>query len=155
MGNLEEAARAHVVHQATLSTAAILLLITQAAAKAEELGIAVNIAVCDAGGQARGFLSMQGAHVGATAIASDKAWTSAGFGGVATRELAQRLGQIGDVVRAAIIARQRYAPLPGGMPIWIGSDLVGAIGVSGGTPEQDEACACAGYSIIGAALTKA
>ena len=145
----------HVVNQFALSTSAILLLLRQAAERAESLGIAVNIAVCDANAETCGFLRMQGAHVGAAGIATDKAWTSVGFGGASTRDIMAWLdGLSSHVARAAIIARPRYTPLPGGMPIWIAGSLVGAIGVAGGTPEQDEICSTAGFALIGATPTQ-
>ena len=133
-----------------LSTEATQLLVGKAAQRAGELGVAINIAVFDAGLQLSAFLRMQNAHVGAMAIAMDKAWTSAGFGGRSTRAIGQAVAGMPELTRFAILARPRHTTLTGGVPIRIGGVLVGAIGGSGGTPDQDEECAIAGFAAIGA-----
>lgn len=138
------------VNVPTLSTEATQLLVSKAAQRASELGVAVNIAVFDAGLQLSAFLRMQDAHIGAMAIAMDKAWTSAGFGGRSTREIGQAVADMPEVTRIAILARPQHTTLTGGAPIRISGVLVGAIGVSGGTPHQDEECASAGFAEIGA-----
>lgn len=131
-----------------LTTECIRGLLDAAIARANELGISVTVAVVDGGGALCGLVRMQDAHSGAVDIAVDKAWTCVSFGGRTTRQLSAQLDGMREVVRAAILQRPRYTPLTGGVPIKVGGLLIGAVGVAGDSPDNDEACAAA--SLAGA-----
>jgi len=113
-------------------------LLAAAQSKAAELGVAVCIAVVDDGAILKGFVRMDGAFLGSTDVAIGKARTSCLFP-LAT-------GQFGQLVRAEQLTGMELSNgglvcFPGGQPILLGDHLLGAIGVSGATAEQDEAIA--------------
>ncbi|HHN67203.1 MAG TPA: heme-binding protein [Thermopetrobacter sp.] len=121
--------------------------VVAAAGKAARLGIAVNAAVCDPAGRLAAFLRMPGAFNESIGIAIDKAKTAAGFG-FPTHEWAGALRD-NELLKLGIATRPGVVIFGGGLPILDGEgDLIGAIGVSGGSEEQDIACAQAGIDAI-------
>jgi len=115
--------------------------------KAEEIGVRINVAVVDAGGNLAGFLRMPGAFLHSIDIAIDKAYTAAGFG-IPTGEWHDALHQHSEAVRNGIPLRPRMVCFGGGLPLWHEGRLIGGIGISGGSEEEDEACARAGLDAI-------
>jgi uncharacterized protein GlcG (DUF336 family) len=106
-------------------------------------GIAAALAVCDRAGNLIAFARMDGAPLGATELAANKAHTAA-LWEMQTGEF-QRSTQPGGVDWGLnTSAGGRIVVYAGGVPILVDGELVGAVGVSGGTGEQDEACALAG-----------
>ena len=131
-------------------TAAAAAAATQAAvAKAEALGIRINVAVTDASGTLMAFLRMPGAFLHSIDIAIDKAYTAASFG----FPTSQWGGVIGDdeLLRIGLNQRARLVLFGGGLPVVEGDERIGGIGVSGGSAEQDEVCAAAGLAVLGLA----
>lgn len=131
-------------------TAAAAAAATQAAvAKAEALGIRINVAVTDASGTLMAFLRMPGAFLHSIDIAVDKAYTAASFG----FPTSQWGGVIGDdeLLRIGLNQRARLVLFGGGLPIVEGGERIGGIGVSGGSAAQDEVCAAAGLAALGLA----
>ncbi|MCK6424304.1 MAG: heme-binding protein [Burkholderiaceae bacterium] len=129
-------------------TAAAAAAATQAAvAKAEALGIRINVAVTDASGTLMAFLRMPGAFLHSIDIAIDKAYTAASFG----FPTSQWGGVIGDdeLLRIGLNQRARLVLFGGGLPVVEGGERIGGIGVSGGSAEQDEVCAAAGLAALG------
>ncbi|HYD71116.1 heme-binding protein [Azospirillum sp.] len=114
---------------------------------AQDLGIRVSVAVVDAGGRPLAFGRMNGAPFHTVEIAQDKAFTAASFG-LPTAALAQGLARQPDHVRHALTQRPRLVTLAGGLPIHADGMLLGAVGVSGGSEEQDVACAATGLACI-------
>ncbi|KAA6182182.1 heme-binding protein [Thiohalocapsa marina] len=131
-----------VVHWEAATTA-----VQGAASWAEEAGIKVNVAVVDVGGNLAAFLRMPGAFLHSIDIAIDKAYTAAGFG-LPTGEWSDALSQHSEAVRRGIPLRPRMVCFGGGLPLWHEGRLIGGIGVSGGTEEEDEDCARAGLAAI-------
>ena len=118
-------------------------------AYAKALGTAVNVAVVDVGGVLVAFLRMPGALLHSIDIAIDKAYTAASFG-LATSQMARRAAAThSTAVREGIVLRPRFVAFGGGLPILEQGLRIGGIGVSGGSEEQDEACAQAGLKAIG------
>ncbi|MDO9143341.1 MAG: heme-binding protein [Rhodoferax sp.] len=115
---------------------------------ADSLGIAINIAVVDLGGNLAAFLRMPGAFLHSIDIAIDKAYTAASFG-LPTSQWHGALQEHSDAVREGIVLRPRFVAFGGGLPILEAGQRIGGIGVSGGSEEQDEACAQAGLKAIG------
>jgi uncharacterized protein GlcG (DUF336 family) len=115
---------------------------------AEEAGTKVNVAVVDSGGNLAAFLRMPGAFLHSIEIAIDKAYTAAGFG-LPTGAWSEALMAHSPAVRAGIPMRPRMVCFGGGLPLRHEDRLIGGIGVSGGSEEQDEACARAGVLAIG------
>lgn len=121
--------------------------VAAAAARAEALGVKVNVAVVDSGGNLAGFLRMPGAFLPSIDIAIDKAWTAAGFG-FPTIDAPAILAGLPENVRAGLAGRPRVTFFGGGVPIRDDGALIGGIGVSGGSDEQDHDCALAGIAAL-------
>ena len=120
----------------TVTLAAAEQMIKAAQAKAEELGVSVVIVVVDEGGLLKALHRMDGVN---SAVPLDigpmKAYTAASFR-TPTHQLAEnnlenpaRMASLPNVPRVTLLA--------GGFPITDGDVVVGGIGVSGGTPDQD------------------
>lgn len=114
---------------------------------AEHLGVAVNVAIVDAGGNLAAFLRMPGAFQASIDIAIDKAWTANSFG-MATGELGQMLEGESPMVRDGLLRRPRVTAFPGGQPIRQDRTLLGGIGVSGASAGQDDSIALAGLAAV-------
>lgn len=142
------AARAtHVRTQQTMTYAGARAAVDAAMARAEEIGVAVNIAVADPSGALLAFARMDGAALLSSGIAQDKAWTVSAFNGIATHEF---FGLIENepALREGIVHRERLVVFGGGVPVRVDGVLVGAVGVSGGTAEQDREVAEAGAAAL-------
>src|SRR5918996_3944160 len=120
------------------------------AAKASQEGWKMNIAVVDGGADLVLFRRMDGAFLGSVEIAQMKARTSAMFP-FPTRGLGEiAFGKDGEPGRTPGLAFvPGLAAFPGGLPVKAGDGAhLGAIGVSGGTGDQDEACAQAALDAV-------
>ena len=115
-----------------------------ARAKAEELHVKLSVAVCDAGGNLLAFNRMDGASAVSATVTQGKAVASAGFG-----RPRGALAADSPVIQSIIATLGgRMLPAQGVVPIYKNDELVGALGGSGVTAQQDEEWAHAG----GAAL---
>jgi uncharacterized protein GlcG (DUF336 family) len=111
--------------------------------KAEKIGVPMNIAVVDAGNNLTAFARMDGAWLGSIDIAQNKAYTARAFD-MPTKELAP-LCQPGQPLFGIHASNAgQLIIFPGGIPLKSGDNVVGAIGVSGGSVEQDQEVAEAG-----------
>lgn len=126
----------------TLLTASITIeaahaLIAAATAAARDFGIRVTIAVTDAGGHLTSLARDDGAPYFTVNVAIDKAWTATSFG-LPTHVWTEIIAN----PHAAQLAHQaRLVAVAGGMPIISEGRVVGGIGVSGGTADQDRQAA--------------
>ena len=136
------------VAQRVIEATAASDAVRAAVAHAAGLGIRINVAVVDAGGNLAAFLRMPGAFLHSIDIAIDKAYTAASFG-LPTSQWQAALQQHSAAVREGIVRRPRFVGFGGGLPITEAGQRIGGIGVSGGSEEQDEACALAGLAAIG------
>lgn len=136
------------VPQSVVSAEAVSVALEAAVAKAAELGVKINVAVADSGGNLSGFLRMPGAFVQSVDIAIDKAYTAAGFG-FSTKDWMKLIGH-DDGMKFGFSARPRLVVFGGGLPLRVNGELIGGIGVSGASEEQDEVCARAALDAIGA-----
>ncbi|QIF02271.1 heme-binding protein [Roseimicrobium sp. ORNL1] len=128
---------------AELSLDLATLILKTATEKAGSLGVQVNIAVVDAGPNLKGFIRMDGALLGAIDVALKKARTACLFetetGGIG--ELSQPGGPLYNIEHS----NGGLISFPGGVPLKSPDGVViGAIGVSGSTVENDRAVALAG-----------
>jgi uncharacterized protein GlcG (DUF336 family) len=121
-----------------------------AARAAADAGVLVNIAVVDRGGVLAAFVRMAGAPLHSVEIAIDKAYTAASFG-LATSRWSDVLRGNSEAVRDGLVRRPRFVAFGGGLPIRVHDELIGGIGVSGASEEQDAMVARAGLAAIGAA----
>ena len=118
-------------------------VITAAERKAEEIGQPMNIAVADAGGDLVAHVRMDGAWIGSIDISIKKAYTSRAFD-IATKDLATHCQSGGQFFGIHASNDGRIMIFAGGIPLKRAGKVVGAIGVSGGSGEQDHAVAEAG-----------
>ena len=135
------------IAQATIHWEAANAAVTAAVRQADALGIRVNVAVVDTGGNLMAFLRMPGAFLHSIDIAIDKAYTAASFG-FPTSRWGAVLGD-DELLRLGLNQRPRLVLFGGGLPIVEAGARIGGIGVSGGSAEQDERCAAAGLAAIG------
>ena len=117
-------------------------MIEAAIAKADDLGIKLSVAVCDPGGDLLAFTRMEGAIAVSATVAQGKVAASAAFG------MPSGALQADSPVIQAVIAKMggRMLPAQGALPVYKDGVLVGAIGTSGATAQQDEDCAIAGLA---------
>jgi uncharacterized protein GlcG (DUF336 family) len=131
----------------TISLTDAQRMISAAEAKAASLGIAYNIAIVDAGGHLVAFVRQDGALIGSIDLAIDKAVT-ARFFDKATSELAT-LAQSGRPLFGIQESNAgKVVIFGGGVPIVSGGNIVGAVGTSAGTVEQDIAVAEAAIAAL-------
>jgi uncharacterized protein GlcG (DUF336 family) len=118
-------------------------IIAAAEKKADEIGQPMNIAVADAGGNLVAHVRMDNAWIGSVDISIKKAWTSRAFD-ITTKDLADN-SQSGDQFFGIHASNDgKVMIFAGGIPLKKDGKVVGAIGVSGGSGEQDHAVAEAG-----------
>ncbi|MDP7732965.1 GlcG/HbpS family heme-binding protein [Mycobacterium sp. TY813] len=115
-------------------------MIAAGRAKAEEISSPSNIAVVDAGGNLVAHARMDGAWIGSVDIAINKAYTARALD-VSTEELAADAAPGNQFYGIHASNHGRIMIFAGGIPVQQGGQIVGAVGVSGGTGEQDKTVA--------------
>lgn len=118
-------------------------IIAAAEKKAEQLGQPMNIAIADGGGNLVAHVRMDGAWIGSIDISMNKAYTSRAFD-ITTKDLAEYSQSGNQFFGIHASNNGRVAIFAGGVPLKRDGKVVGAIGVSGGSGEQDHAVAEAG-----------
>ena len=122
-------------------------IIAAATKKAEEIGQPMNIAVVDAGGNLLAFERMENAWIGSIDISQKKAFTSRAFD-ITTKDLGTH-SQSGNQFFGIHASNDgKIMIFAGGIPIKQDGVVVGAIGVSGGSGDQDHAVAEAGAAAL-------
>lgn len=125
-----------------------------ALAAAEEQGTKMDIAVVDAGGNLKAFARMDGAWLGSIDIAVTKARTARYFD-LPTEALGE-LSQPGGPLYGIEVSNGGLITFPGGLPLKASDGtVIGAVGVSGSTVEDDRAVAEAGAAALDNALADA
>jgi uncharacterized protein GlcG (DUF336 family) len=115
--------------------------------EAERLGVAVCIAVVDGAGHLLHFLRMDGAPLMSIGLAQDKAYTVAAFNGLPT-DAWWGLIEREPALRHGIVKTDRLVVFGGGVPCLTEGETVGAVGISGGSVEQDVLVANAGAAAL-------
>jgi uncharacterized protein GlcG (DUF336 family) len=134
-----------------LTLAMASIIVDKALEKGREMGFApLSVTVLDAGGQLRAFKREDGSSLLRPEIAMGKAWgvLGMGFGG---RELARRAAKM-PVFFGALsdMSGGRMVPVAGGVLIRAASgEILGSVGVTGDTAENDELCAVSGIKATG------
>lgn len=131
----------------SLTTAGARRVIDAAVVRAERIGVPVCAAVTDRAGYLLAYLRMDGAPLLSEQLARDKAYTVAAFNGRPTHEWWEAIAD-DPPVRNGLGCADRLVIFGGGVPIWVSGELVGAIGVSGGSAEQDREVADAGAAAL-------
>src|ERR1700736_6177908 len=122
-------------------------VIAAAEKKAVEIRQPMNIAVVDEGGNLVSHVRMDGAWIGSIDIAINKAFTSRAFD-LSTKDLAQPSQSGGQFFGIHVSNHGRVMVFAGGIPLKRDGKIVGAVGVSGGSGEQDHAVAEAGAMVF-------
>ena len=118
-----------------------------AAKKAQEIQTKMDIAIVDAGGNLKAFARMDGAWLGSIDISIKKAKTARYFD-MPTGDIG-KLSQPGGPLYQIEVSNGGLITFPGGVPIKSADGtVIGAIGVSGSTVENDHAVAAAGASAV-------
>lgn len=125
----------------TLDTARAV--VAAARQRAEEIGVPMNIAVVDEGNNLTAFARMDGAWLGSIDIAQNKAYTSRSFD-MSTKDLAPLCQPDQPLFGIHASNQGRLIVFAGGIPLRVDGTVIGAIGVSGGSVEQDHDVAEAG-----------
>jgi uncharacterized protein GlcG (DUF336 family) len=118
-------------------------VISAAEKKAREIGQPMNIAVADQGGNIVAHVRMDNAWIGSIDISMKKAYTSRAFD-IETKELAKHSQSGGEFFGIHVSNNGKIMIFAGGIPLKLDGKVVGAIGVSGGSGDQDHAVAAAG-----------
>lgn len=132
------------VKSITLALAEAML--DRAVAKAQELGVAVNIAIADEAGHLKAFRRMDGAPLLSVGIAKRKAYSAAAF--------RMPTGNWYDLIKdnPRLLYGIPHTPdltiFGGGFPIEVDGEVIGAIGVSGGSEQEDEEICHAALELV-------
>ena len=129
----------------TVTAALAAKMIEAAAAKATSLGVPQVIAILDESGLLKAFCRMDGAPLISIEVAQNKAYTA--LLGAPSQDFFNRIKD-DPALLAGAPHIPRIAVFGGGLPIKIDGVVVGGIGVSGASVEQDIACAQAGLDAI-------
>ncbi len=123
------------------------LIMSAAARQAAAIGVPMDIAVVDDAGHLLVFNRMDGAKLSSIDIAISKAWTAA-----CARRPTHEYAEIAAPGRPAygihVSNQGRFMIVGGGLPIFVGGHIVGGIGCSSGTTQQDRQVATAGIDAI-------
>ncbi|AQX16390.1 MULTISPECIES: GlcG/HbpS family heme-binding protein [Tessaracoccus] len=133
--------------QDTITLEDALRVIDAAIARAEEIGQPQDIAVVDAGGNLKAHVRMDTANIGSIHIAINKAYTSIAFQ-TQTKDLTGATRPTGDLYGLNDAHGGRIVVFPGGIPLVRDGVIVGAIGVSTGSIEEDQTVAEAGAAAL-------
>jgi len=123
------------------------LILTASERKAREIGVPMDIAVVDEGGNLLAFQRMDGAKITGIDIAINKAFTSA-CSRRGTHEYAEVASPGKSAFGIHVSNQGRFVIFGGGLPIVMKGQVVGGIGCSSGTAEQDRAVSQAGLDAI-------
>jgi uncharacterized protein GlcG (DUF336 family) len=121
-------------------------LVDAALKKAAEIDTLMNIAVVDAGGNLKAFARMNGAWLGSIDISIKKARTARLFD-MNTGDVGA-LSQPGGPLYNIEVSNGGLITFPGGIPLKLNGEVVGGIGVSGSSVEDDHAVADAGANAL-------
>jgi uncharacterized protein GlcG (DUF336 family) len=135
----------------SLTLAAAQDLVAAALEQARSLSARVSCAVVDAGGNLVAFGRDDGAEIAGPTLAVDKAYTAVA-NRIATDELAGLAQPGGPLYGIHAAAGGRFVIFGGGVPLYADGDVIGAVGVSGGTAEEDVACARRAVEVFAALL---
>ena len=135
--------------QRCVTLAGAMRAIAAAMEHAASIKVPVCVAVADGGGNLVSFARMDGAPLMSAGLAQNKAYSVMAFKGMATREWWDAIKDEPALLHG-IVKTDRLTVFGGGVAITEGETVVGAIGVSGGSAEEDHGIAEAGAAVVGA-----
>ena len=127
----------------TVTLADARRVIEAAEKRADEIGQPMNIAVVDSGGNLVAHVRQDGAWIGSVNISINKAWTSRAFD-ISTKDLGDNSQPTQQFFGIHATNGGKVAIFAGGIPLSKDGVVVGAVGVSGGSGDQDHSVAEAG-----------
>ena len=132
---------------ARLTLACARRLIAAVETRAAEIGVNAVVAVCSEGGNTIAVECMDGAFLASYDIAVNKAYTCAALK-MSTKELSALAAPGGSLYGIQFTNQGRIVIFGGGQPLRRSGEIVGGLGVSGGTEEQDTALAEYGRALF-------
>jgi uncharacterized protein GlcG (DUF336 family) len=123
-------------------------LIAAGEKKAQQMGVPYNLAVVDAGGELIAHVRMDGAWLGCINIAINKAWTARAFD-MPTDKLSKMAQSGKPLFGIDSTNHEKVVIFGGGVPIKEGDTVIGGLGASGGTIDQDLEVAEAAVAAFG------
>lgn len=129
----------------SLSCEAATKMVAAAIAKAQELGCHQNVAVIDDGGNLKAFARMDGAPLLGVEGCQRKAFTA--LFGIGTQDLYQRIKEDASLV-TGLSHFSNATLVGGGLPVFVDGELIGGVGVGGGSVEEDVACSQAALDAL-------
>ena len=133
------------VQKLTLDDARVMM--TAAEFKAREIGVDMDIAIADDNGSLLMFHRMDGGRITSIDVAINKAFTAAAARR-STRAYGEVSGPGGPAFGIHVSNQGRFMIVAGGLPVFVADDIVGGIGCSSGTPDEDEVVAQAGLEAL-------
>src|ERR1700712_3190819 len=129
-------------------------LIDAAQAAATDLGIPMSVAVMDPAGHLLAFVRMDDAPWISAEVAQGKAWTAAAYGMPSAGQKSKMEAMPIFSTAITTMTHGRFTPQTGAVPVYRDGSLLGSVGASGGTGDQDEqvcrsAVETAGFSVEG------
>ena len=134
------------VTKPSISADAAKLAVDAAAAEATKLGLAASIAILDESGTLKAFLRMDNSLLSGIQVAQDKAYSSV-ITALPTSSWIN-ITAASKEFELGLYGIDRICPISGGIPIMVDGSLIGAVGVSGGLPDQDEQLASAAVAAL-------
>jgi uncharacterized protein GlcG (DUF336 family) len=125
------------LNQASVSLDDAQRVVAAGMAKADEISSPSNIAVVDVGGNLVMHIRMDSAWIGSVDISINKAFTARAFD-ISTKELAADAAPGGQFYGIHASNGGRVMIFAGGIPLQRAGQIVGAVGVSGGSGQQDQ-----------------
>jgi uncharacterized protein GlcG (DUF336 family) len=138
-------------HEPDMSSWLATELVARVHQDCQELGLSLAAAVVDRGGNVVAAGRMDGAQLGAWSLATDKAFTAVSFGQPTSAWAASSRPEGSDWGLAGTLGG-RAVVFPGGVPLFYGGQLLGALGVSGAASTVDEGRALAAAASLGLAV---
>jgi len=124
-------------------------LCAAARAAAAELEVPMSFAVMDPAGHLVCLVRMDGAPWISADVAQGKAWTSAAYGMPSAGQKAKMEPMPNFAGALTAMTHGRFTPQTGAVPVYRGGELLGALGGSGGTGDQDEAVCTSAVTAVG------
>ena len=116
---------------------------------AADLGVPMSFAVMDDGGHLVALARMDGAPWVSADVAQGKAWTAAAYGAPSAAQKDKMASMPSFATAITAMTHGRFTPQTGAVPVYREGALLGALGASGGTGEQDEAVCAAAVAAAG------
>ncbi len=134
--------------QRCITLAGAAKAIAAATEHATSIKVPVCVAVVDAGGHLVSYARMDGAPLMSGELAQNKGYSVVAFKGMATRDWWDAIKDQPPLLHG-IVKTDRLTVFGGGIAITEGAAVVGAVGVSGGSAEEDHDIAAAGAAAVG------